>query len=361
MMEAVIKKLSGRWSGLPSFWKMQAIGWVLFAVAAIFERQLVNHDLAKSIILTTLVTPCMIVATYLLGQIYKRVEASDEWNARSILIIIICTITSALMTEAIALFFLYIFGWKDFTVELFNPVAVALTEYILFYAGWSLAYFWICADIARQQSLQHASNAELEKRDAELHRLRLQLDPHFLFNALNGVIEETQSQSPAAVSMLYALTAYLRHVVSFSDKTTTTVGEEVDTLSAYLQVQIARFGPRIMTEISVNEHASSHKIACFLLQPLVENAIKYGHRDPVLSIRISIISHQTSLNIEVVNTGALAEIPQKDLRRPPIGVDNIRKRLALHYPHRHSFSLEQVGEDNVRALLILEGEPCFAH
>ena len=361
MMEKIIKKFSNRWSRFPSFWKMQAIGWILFAVAAVFERQLVNHDMVKSIILTVFVTPYMILATYLLGEIYKRCGPSGKWSLGSISIIFICSIASALTTEAIALLLLYIFGWRNFTVDLIDPVAVALTEYILFYAGWSLAFFWVCADIAKQQARRRASKAKLEWRDAELHRLRLQLDPHFLFNTLNGVIEETQSKSPAAITMLYALTTYLRHVVSFSHKTIATVGEEVDSLTAYLQIQIARFGPRIKTEISVDEYASSHTIACFLLQPLVENAIKYGRRDPILSIRISIISRQNGLNIEVVNTGALAVIPHKEPGRPSIGIDNIRKRLALHYPHRHTFLLEQAGEHDVRALLILEGEPCFAH
>ena len=361
MMEMIIKKLSDRWSGFPSSWRVQAVGWVLFAVAAVFERQLANHDIVKSIILTVFVTPCMIVATYLLGRIYKRGRTSGNWNTGSIPIIVICSLAAALTTEAIALLLLYISGWRNFTVAPIDPVAVALTEYILFYVGWSLAYFWVYAEIDKQQARQRATKAELEKRDAELHRLRLQLDPHFLFNALNGVIEETQSQSPATVSMLYALTAYLRHVISFSDKTIATVGEEVESVTAYLQVQLARFGSRIKTDILIDEYASSHKIACFLLQPLVENAIKYGHRDPVLSIRISITLHQGGLTIEVVNTGALGEIPRNDPRRPSIGVENIRKRLALHYPNRHTFTLEQAGVNNVRALLTLEGEPCFAH
>lgn len=360
MMEQSIKKFSDGWFRIPSCWRMQATGWGLFAIAAVFERQLANHDIAKSIVLTAFVTPCMIIVTCFLGRLYARVQASGAWSSKSFLIIIPCAILSALVTEMIAALLLHIFGWRDVTAASSDRIAVAVTEYILFYAGWSLAYFWVYAELGKQQARERASKAELEKRDAELHRLRLQLDPHFLFNALNGVIEETQSQSPAAVSMLYALTAYLRHVISFSDKTIATVGEEVDSLAAYLHVQVARFGPRIKTEISVDERASSHNIACFLLQPLVENAIKYGHRDPVLSIRISIASHDSGLKIEVVNTGALDEIPRREPRRPSIGVDNIRKRLALHYPDRHRFLLEQAGEDDVRALLILEGEPCFA-
>jgi two-component system LytT family sensor kinase len=92
---------------------------------------------------------------------------------------------------------------------------------------------------------------------------------------------------------------------------------------------------------------------------LVENAVKHGRRDERLEIGIAIRAEGDSLQIEIENTGALDGGTAQRRRRPGIGLENVRRRLALHYPSRHRFTLgERDGMDKVVATLVLEGEPC---
>ena len=154
---------------------------------------------------------------------------------------------------------------------------------------WSLCYFWIYAELAEQAEHRHAVRAEAEALRAELEELRLQLDPHFLFNALNGVAEEIPEHPAAALAMLRDLTAYLRHSLDGINQTVVTVEAEVGGLSAYLRVQQARFGDRLRTTLDMStRRRRTRRIASFLLQPLVENAVKHGKRDNGLDVGIDI-------------------------------------------------------------------------
>jgi two-component system, LytTR family, sensor kinase len=160
--------------------------------------------------------------------------------------------------------------------------------------------------------------------------------------------------------MLRDLTAYLRHSLDGINHTVVTVEAEVGGLSAYLRVQQARFGDRLRTRLDMDPEAASRRIASFLLQPLVENAVKHGKRDNGLDVGIAIRATGDALHVEIENTGLLDGATAARRRRPGIGVENVRRRLALHYPGRHQFTLADrgVGENKVVATLMLEGDPC---
>jgi LytS/YehU family sensor histidine kinase len=106
--------------------------------------------------------------------------------------------------------------------------------------------------------------------------------------------------------------------------------------------------------------AASRRIASFLLQPLVENAVKHGKRENGLDLGIDIRAVGDALRVEIENTGSLDGAAGSRRRRPGIGVENVRRRLALHYPGRHQFTLADrgAGENKVVATLVLEGDPC---
>jgi len=156
--------------------------------------------------------------------------------------------------------------------------------------------------------------------------------------------------------MLRDLTAYLRHSLAGIHQPVVAAAVEADALAAYLRVQQARFGARLRTRVEVEPTAAGCQIASFLLQPLVENAVKHGKRDNVLEVAVEIRYAAGALRIEIANTGTLttAKPPRN---RSPIGLENVRRRLALHYPDRHQFALTDRG-NQVVASLVLQGEPC---
>jgi len=249
-------------------------------------------------------------------------------------------------------------GWSIPGRDALDDFIFPLTHYAIVLAGWSLCYFWIHAEVAEQAEHRRAIRAEAEALRAELEELRLQLDPHFLFNALNGVAEEIPEHPAAALAMLRDLNTYLRHSLDGIHQTVMSVEAEVAGTGAYLRVQQARFGPRLRVTLHLDPAAAPRRIASFLLQPLVENAVKHGRREPALEVGIDIRATPEGLHIEIRNSGALDGTARPRQRRPGIGLENVRRRLALHYPGRHKFELSESDGGTVVAALLLEGEPC---
>lgn len=348
--------LAGR---LPVFWRMQLLGWGLFFILDLMNRLLTYRNVPMAIGVSVVVMPCLVALSAGLRVIYDSRKIGNRLTPRSVTLIMLLSAGAAAIAVSVGFATRELFGWDIPQWTLIEQVAVPWFHYVLALGAWSLCYFWIHAELAQQVEHQHAVRAEAEALRLELEELRLQLDPHFLFNALNGVAEEIPEHPDAALSMLRDLTGYLRHSLDGINQTVVTVDAEVGGLSAYLGVQEARFGERLRTVIRVEHEAGERRIASFLLQPLVENAVKHGKRENGLEIHVDIRATGDRLHVEIANTGTLEETAGARRRRPGIGLANVRRRLDLHYPGRHTFTL--VGGDNkVTATLMLEGEPCSA-
>jgi two-component system, LytTR family, sensor kinase len=354
------------WNDLPAFWKAQTIGWGAFTLFDLVNLQLTYHDFPIAVGLALLVTLCLVLISAVMREIFVWRGFADGPTLRIVVASTLLSLASASLIVAMLFSLHQLFGW---TVPGWNPVVEAvdlLAYYFLALAAWSLSYFWIHAAVGMQGERQRATLAEADALRAELAELRLQLDPHFLLNTLNGVAEEIPEHPSSALGMLRDLAAYLQHSLAGIHQTVVSVEVEVEALSAYLRVQEARFGPRLRTKIHVDQDAASRQIVSFLLQPLVENAIKYGRREDGLYVSIDIRSANEGLRIEVENSGTLDVGRRLRRSRPPLGLENLRRRLALHYPDRHQFTLlqrnlEASGEplkSSVIAALLLEGKPC---
>jgi len=346
-----------RWANLPAFWQAQIAGWSLFGVLDLLNRQLAYRDSAVALTLTLIVTLCLVLLSSVMRPIYASRALDNRLTPRALVLIASLSLVSA---SAVALIIFTLRQMLDWTIPHWGPIeeiVIPLIHYFLALGAWSLCYFWFKAALAEQAERRHAVRAEAEALRAELDELRLQLDPHFLFNALNGVAEEVPEHPDAALAMLRNLTGYLRHSLDSINQTVVTVSFEVAGLSAYLGVQKARFGERLKTTIDVTPGAAQRRIASFLLQPLVENAVKHGRRESGLELRVDIRAEGETLHVLIENTGTLAEPNGSRPRRPGIGLENVRRRLDLHYPQRHKFTLGS-GRNTVIATLVLEGEPC---
>lgn len=356
--------LSDRWGGLPLFWRVQIAGWGLFAVADVISQRLVYQSLLVACVRAGIIIGCLVLLSTALRTIYASPRFAHGVTVRTVAAIGLLSLAGgALIATLIVVVHEYVPWIVPVGHRGIEEFLVPWIHYFFALAGWSLAYFWIRAALAQQAEHRHAMQAEAEALRAELEELRLQLDPHFLFNALNGVAEEIPEHPEAALAMLRDLTAYLRHSLDGIGRTVVTVEAEVGGLTAYLGVQKARFGARLRTRIDVEPAAGSRLIASFLLQPLVENAVKHGRREQGVDLHMEIRCAGDVLHVEIENTGALDPSGAGARRqRPGIGLENVRRRLALHYPDRHSFTLREVGDrpedKRVIATLLLEGPPC---
>ncbi len=349
-----------RWNGVPMFWRAQIVGWGLFAIVDLVNLQLLFRDFPTAFRRTALIVVCLLLISTSMRWIYASGAFGNRLNSRAIAWIALLSVGGGALVSILVFVLRDVGGWALPGRDALDALALPLTHYSIMLAGWSLCYFWIHAEVAEQAEHKRAMRAEAEALRAELEELRLQLDPHFLFNALNGVAEEIPEHPDAALAMLRDLTAYLRHSLDGINQTVVTVEAEVGGLSAYLRVQQARFGDRLRTKLHTDPAAASRRIASFLLQPLVENAVKYGRRENGLDVGVDIRLVGDALYIEIDNTGSLDGVPKPRQRRSGIGLENVHRRLALHYPGRHKFTLSDRGggENKVVAKLILEGDPC---
>lgn len=341
--------------GRLGFGRVLAAGWGLFAFVDVMTRLRLYEDPAVALGVSLAIDPVIFLLAAALHAAFDRLRFDGRITLAALPWILgLSLVASGVVVLAGTLirdrFGLGMSGWAREEAATF-----VLVHYFLIFTIWSLLCFWMKAELARQGERQRAIQAEAHALRTELQRLRLQLDPHFLFNALNGIGEEIEEHPRAALAMLRDLSAFLRQSLAGMDVTIVTVGAEADALASYLRVQQARFGARLQTRLAIEPAAAARPIPSFLLQPLVENAIEHGRRDPFLDIAIDIRAQGDALRLVIGNTGTIRQAAEG---RSGIGLANVRRRLALHYPGRHSFGLSQQ-DAMVVAELTLEGDPCF--
>jgi signal transduction histidine kinase len=223
------------------------------------------------------------------------------------------------------------------------------------YLGWTFGYFWVRAEFIVREETRLEAMARAEAQKMELQLLRFQLDPHFLFNTLNGIISEIPSEPAIAMEMVGELSSYLKYSLDHRKELLTRLSAEMDATAAYLRVQKARFGDRIEARIQASQSARMRFVPSFLLQPLVENAFKHGFAmmPPPWILDITAETNGEHLIIRVANTGQF----QTSNRIGGVGLDSIRRRLEIHYPGHHHFTIGEC-DGAVVATIDLEGDPC---
>jgi two-component system LytT family sensor kinase len=225
----------------------------------------------------------------------------------------------------------------------------------------SFLYFGIEHWRQANEQKESARQATALAHQAQLQMLRYQLNPHFLFNALNsirGMIVEDPARSR---EMVTELSEFLRY--SLDDKgQESAIGDEIQAIESYLVIQRIRFEEQLDATVEAEASALDVVVPCFLIHPLVENAVKYGMKTSALPlrVRVQVTRQDGEIGIRVSNTGRLVDPSAANGSDAPadgagIGIKNITERLRLVFPSRHSF---RIWEDDgwVRAEIRLRTE-----
>lgn len=223
-------------------------------------------------------------------------------------------------------------SWQDWAVGLQPQRLVPILILYCWTMYLSIALVWAAraTDIARLNDARAISFAAAASR-AEAAALRLQLNPHFLFNTLNGISSlVVRGRDEEAEEMLGRLADFLRAALVSSPDAMVPIAQELATIRAYLEIERARFGDRLELTTQVDPALRDLTIPNFLLQPLVENAVRYGAAEAQGHTRICIgvTGSETMVCIELFNTG---DTPGGAGSGHGIGIDNSRRRLQLHY------------------------------
>ncbi|MCU0353396.1 MAG: histidine kinase [Cytophagales bacterium] len=269
----------------------------------------------------------LLLAWLLLGWNLRFYRPEKE---RQALILAWCLIyTAAAVASG---YYLLLYFLADYTDYLFF---LRITLPLRFGASF-LLITWMTVVITLWRSLQEKieeerrkSDAEKLAREAELYKLRQQLQPHFLFNSLNSVSALVGARPAEARTMIHQLSDFLRGTLKREDEQWISLAEELDHLQLYLSIEKVRFGHRLATEIACDENCDNLQLPPLILQPVVENAIKFGLYDTTEAVTISVKAGLQNRLLEISVQNPFDPQTAAPRHGTGFGLSSVQRRLFL--------------------------------
>ncbi len=344
---------------LPPFWVFQLCGWGLYGLTVFiaFLSVLRPGQSALRLLWIKLVKAVLgCLLTFVLRLAYRRVwRESNAFPRIGATALIGSTLFGMLWVASYQAFF----AWQNherldlasaayWSKQLGNVLDFT---YVMF--GWSALYFAIKYWREWQTERERALQATALAQQAQLELLRYQLNPHFLFNALNSIRASVDEDRQRAKRMITEFSEFLRYSLLSANVATIPLREELAAIRNYLAIEQIRFEDKLQVSYDIDPAAEDFPLPGFLIHPLVENAVKHGlEQFAPLKLNIAARAKGDKLFVEVANSGCwpAAQVNGNGLG---IGLRNIQERLAQLYPGHSRF---EIGETDgwVRAVIEIE-------
>jgi sensor histidine kinase YesM len=327
-----------------AFWMLQSAGWAGYFILRTLSGM--ANAMGWSFVLhTALLTGTGYSITLLMAAAYRRLirlRPVITWAVSIILVLLASAAFSAIETWSFATFLRP--GSRPQGVEFFGAI---LLDFSLL-AAWSSLYYGINYYLLLEEQSDRLLRLEHQASSAQLAMLRYQLNPHFLFNTLNSISTLVLlKQTDRANAMLSRLSSFLRYTLVNEPTGQVTVEQEVETLKLYLEIEKMRFEERLRPRFHIDAAVVQARLPSLLLQPLVENAIKYAVTPQEEGADITVEARKVGdrVVITVSDTGPGVEGQAQALPGPGqsstgVGLANIRDRLAQAYGADHRFETQ---------------------
>lgn len=331
---------------LPSFWTIQLTGWIVYFVAIYITfltvaqpGNFLNLFFLKGFRALT----GFFLTSVFLRPIYRRF--GNRLSIGSLIVMVLfCTIIFGAAWTAIEAVYIYLTN-ATFNVAnyLVRSPRVAL-DYAMTLAAWSAFYLVVKNWWSWQKERETALAAAALANQAQLEMLRYQLNPHFLFNALNSIRASVDEDAARAKQMITQLSEFLRYSLLNESAKKIPLGEEIEAVRNYLAIEKIRFEDKLEINFEIEKRAEDFKVPSFLLNPLVENAVKHGLTSSAKPLRINISASVSGdrLILEVSNSGSLNGAANGNGTK--IGLKNVRERLEKLFGDGGRFELRQDGD-----------------
>jgi two-component system, LytTR family, sensor kinase len=323
-----------------AFWILQSAGWGGYFILRTLSG-IANAMGWSFVIHTALLTATGYSITLLMAAAYRRLirmRPIVTWAVSIMLVLIAAAAFSAVETWSHATFIQP--GTRPEGIRFMG--AILLTFSLL--VAWSALYYGINYYLLLEEQTDQLLRLEHQASSAQLAMLRYQLNPHFLFNTLNSISTLVLlKQTDRANAMLSRLSSFLRYTLVNEPAGQVTVAQEVETLKLYLEIEKMRFENRLRPHFQIDPTVARARLPSLLLQPLVENAIKYAVTPQEEGADISIEARRSvdRVIITVSDTGPGLDGPSPDRAESTgVGLANIRDRLAQAYGSNHRFETQ---------------------
>lgn len=220
----------------------------------------------------------------------------------------------------------------------FRIAADSTVVWWFFFAAWSAFYLALVAQSRSHELRRRAATAEAAAQAAQIRALRYQVNPHFLFNTLNSLSSLVMTgRTDQAEEMLLKLSTFFRSSLSLDPSADVTLAEEIELQKLYLDIEMVRFPTRLNVVIDVPDDVAHARLPALILQPLVENAIKYGVSKTREKITLIIQAERIGekrLSVRIINSGKADPKPRKgsiDDHGTGVGLANVCQRLDARF------------------------------
>ncbi|HEV2748222.1 MAG TPA: histidine kinase [Allosphingosinicella sp.] len=324
-----------------AFWILQSFGWAGYFVLRTLSG-IANAMGWTYVLHTALLTATGYSITLLMAAAYRRLIKQKPivtWAVSISLVLVASASFSAIETWSYATFLSP--GFRPEGVQFFS--SILLTFSLL--AAWSALYYGINYYLLLEEQSDKLLRLETQASSAQLAMLRYQLNPHFLFNTLNSISTLVLlKQTDRANAMLSRLSSFLRYTLVNEPTGQVTVEQEVETLKLYLEIEKMRFEERLRPRFHIDPAAAGARLPSLLLQPLVENAIKYAVTPQEEGADIAIdarkVGERVVITVSDTGPGADSQYTVRAQQSTGVGLANIRDRLAQAYGADHRFETQ---------------------
>lgn len=375
MPDRVIKAINNvvSQSRAHQFWCLQAVFWLGLCVVTFFTLTLWYEQYAWSYIAHTLLQGLMGVLLSLpLYWVFMRI-----WDKSLLLrfnVGLISTLLIALVwTIARMITFIWMSGeqnlWADFGGWYFGGIFIFLCWAVSFHG---INYYQLLqsehkimleAEAETRKEQLKSMKAHAIARDAQLKMLRYQLTPHFLCNTLNVINSLVQlEESQKAQRMIVQLSQFLRYSLDNNPDMKIALDKEVSALMLYLEIEKTRFGERLTLDFQIDEQAKSAGVPSLLLQPLIENSMKYAisqsESGGTISLRAKVI--EKNLLLELCDTGPDVKVNNSKFKSSigrGVGLRNMAERLEAQYEDDYDFELITMLAGGLKTTIRIPYEP----
>jgi signal transduction histidine kinase len=323
-----------------AFWILQSIGWTGY----FFLRTISGFAGGLGWMLlvhTLLLTATGYSLTLLLGSLFRRlIKLKPIWTVILSLgaVALAAGVFSVIETWSVATFLK-----PQLRPEGAAYFAALSLDFILL-AAWTALYYGINYFLLLEDQIRLRERLESQASSAQLAMLRYQLNPHFLFNTLNSISTLVLlKQTERANAMLARLSSFLRYTLANEPTAKVTLAQEVETLKLYLEIEKMRFEDRLRPHFKIESETIGARLPSLLLQPLIENAIKYAVTPAENGADIWITAQQEghAVRLEVADNGDGTGSEISASPSTGVGLANIRDRLSQAYGAAHRFDTKQ--------------------
>ncbi|MCF6359546.1 MAG: histidine kinase [Cyclobacteriaceae bacterium] len=330
-----------------AYWAIQSIGWSLYAIILLFGGYVVSSKFQL-----LMAVPIMVEAAFFFIFTHFFRLLNKKWNWFQLPVLkLLPKMLASIFIMAVPIYFIRVF--VSFLLDIYSPTLLSTTNIVGNVIGnffalflWTSLYYAFHYFERYNLSLKY----EVALNKMELDRLKSQLNPHFIFNALNSVralIDEDPERSKKAINHLSNI---LRSSLSADRTVLIPFKDEMQTVQDYLAMETIRFEERLKTKINVSSGANAVLVPPLMFQTLVENGIKHGisklKEGGLLTVDAFV--HKKCLVVEIRNTGILHK---NSVSESGYGLKNTKQRLKIIFKGKSQFKIRNESKNMVLTLV----------